>query len=104
MPQALLILSTSTSDTCVAQFPSNSQLHSMTSNEVYLVLGGDVFVGRHVVEQLKARGDTVFAFDSSQRHDDVECFPGDICVPEQVSSAIQKVISLHSIFPNLIEL
>lgn len=62
------------------------------SADVYLVLGGDVFTGRHVVEQLKARGDTVFVFDSTQRHDDVECVPGDICVLEQISNAIQKVL------------
>ncbi|KAJ7895077.1 3-beta hydroxysteroid dehydrogenase/isomerase family-domain-containing protein [Mycena leptocephala] len=60
------------------------------SKDVYLVLGGDVFVGRHVVEQLKARGDTVFVFDSTQRHDDVECYSGNICVPDQVTDAIQK--------------
>ncbi|KAJ7433102.1 3-beta hydroxysteroid dehydrogenase/isomerase family-domain-containing protein [Mycena latifolia] len=66
----------------------------MSSKDVYLVLGGDVFVGRHVVEQLKARGDT--------RNDDVECFPGDICVPDQISNAIQKTGAtciVHTISP-----
>lgn len=62
------------------------------SKDVYLVLGGDVFVGRHVVKQLKARGDTVFVFDSTQIHDDVEVFPGDICVPDEIANAIQKVL------------
>ncbi|KAJ7911425.1 hypothetical protein B0H13DRAFT_2328267 [Mycena leptocephala] len=72
------------------------------SKDVYLVLGGDVFVGRHVVEQLKARGDTVFVFDSTQRHDDVECYSGNICVPDQVTDAIQKTGAtciIHTISP-----
>ncbi|KAK7032725.1 NAD(P)-binding protein [Favolaschia claudopus] len=61
-----------------------------SSLDVYLVIGGDVLVGRHVVQQLKARGDTVFVFDSTQRHDDVECFSGDICDPDDLSRALQK--------------
>ncbi|KAJ7671487.1 3-beta hydroxysteroid dehydrogenase/isomerase family-domain-containing protein [Mycena polygramma] len=72
------------------------------SKDVYLVLGGDVFAGRHVVEQLKARGDTVFVFDSTQRHDDVECYSGDICVPGQVFDVIQKTGAtcvIHTISP-----
>ncbi|KAJ6488166.1 hypothetical protein C8R47DRAFT_1071913 [Mycena vitilis] len=72
------------------------------SKDVYLVLGGDVFAGRHVVEQLKARGDTVFVFDSTQRHDDVECYSGDICVRGQVSDVIQKTGAtcvIHTISP-----
>ncbi|KAJ7760667.1 3-beta hydroxysteroid dehydrogenase/isomerase family-domain-containing protein [Mycena maculata] len=72
------------------------------SKDVYLVLGGDVFVGRHVIEQLKARGDTVFVFDSTQRHDDVEFYPGDICIPEEISNAIQKTGAtciIHTISP-----
>ncbi|KAJ6553599.1 3-beta hydroxysteroid dehydrogenase/isomerase family-domain-containing protein [Mycena vulgaris] len=74
----------------------------MASQDVYLVLGGDVFAGRHVVEQLKARGDTVFVFDSTQKHDDVECFSGDICVPDQISSAIEKTGAtciIHTVSP-----
>ncbi|KAJ7131703.1 3-beta hydroxysteroid dehydrogenase/isomerase family-domain-containing protein [Mycena crocata] len=73
-----------------------------SSKEVYLVLGGDIFVGRHVVEQLNARGDTVFVFDATQRHDDVEYYAGDICVPEQISNAIQKsgaTCVVHAISP-----
>ncbi|KAJ7510525.1 3-beta hydroxysteroid dehydrogenase/isomerase family-domain-containing protein [Mycena galericulata] len=72
------------------------------AKDVYLVLGGDVFVGRHVIEQLKARGDTVFVFDSTQRHDDVEFYPGDICVSNEISSAIQKTGAtciIHTISP-----
>ncbi|KAJ7690078.1 hypothetical protein B0H17DRAFT_1134564 [Mycena rosella] len=74
----------------------------MASKDVYLVLGGDVFAGRHVVEQLNARGDTVFVFDSTQRHNDVECVAGDICAPDQISNAIQKTGAtciIHTISP-----
>ncbi|KAF7330213.1 NAD(P)-binding protein [Mycena venus] len=72
------------------------------SKEVYLVLGGDVFVGRHVVEQLKARGDTVFVFGPTQKHSDVECYSGDICVSDQISKVIQETGAtciIHTISP-----
>ncbi|KAJ6614884.1 3-beta hydroxysteroid dehydrogenase/isomerase family-domain-containing protein [Mycena sp. CBHHK59/15] len=72
------------------------------SRDVYLVLGGDVFVGRHVVERLKARGETVSVFDTSQKHDDVSFYSGDICVPEQIAGAIQKTGAtciIHTISP-----
>ncbi|KAJ7223062.1 3-beta hydroxysteroid dehydrogenase/isomerase family-domain-containing protein [Mycena pura] len=72
------------------------------TKDVYLVLGGDVFVGRHVVERLMARGDTVFVFDTSHTHDDVSFIPGDICVPEQISSALQQTGAtciIHTISP-----
>ncbi|KAJ7116548.1 hypothetical protein C8R44DRAFT_854921 [Mycena epipterygia] len=61
-----------------------------------------MFLQGDIVEQLKARGDTVFVFDSTQRHDDVECFPGDICVPGQISNAIQETGAtciIHTISP-----
>ncbi|GLB35206.1 putative C-3 sterol dehydrogenase [Lyophyllum shimeji] len=73
-----------------------------TSKDVYLVLGGDVFVGRHVVERLKARGDMVSVFDSSQKHVDVPFYSGEITIPEQISSAIQKsgaTCVIHTISP-----
>ncbi|KAJ7490124.1 3-beta hydroxysteroid dehydrogenase/isomerase family-domain-containing protein [Mycena galericulata] len=72
------------------------------SRDIYLVLGGDVFVGRHVVERLKARGDVVFVFDTTQRHDDVPFYAGDICVPEQISSVLQATGAtciIHTISP-----
>ncbi|KAJ7846938.1 3-beta hydroxysteroid dehydrogenase/isomerase family-domain-containing protein [Mycena leptocephala] len=70
--------------------------------DIYLVLGGDVFVGRHVVERLKARGDVVFVFDTSQQYDDVPFYPGDICEPEQISKVLQKTGAtciVHTISP-----
>lgn len=62
-----------------------------TTKDIFLVLGGDVFVGRHVVERLQARGEIVSAFDTTQNHVDVPFYHGDICTPEEISSAIQKV-------------
>ncbi|KAF8066699.1 3-beta hydroxysteroid dehydrogenase/isomerase family-domain-containing protein [Lyophyllum atratum] len=73
-----------------------------TSKDVYLVLGGDVFVGRHVVERLKARGDTVSVFDTCQKYVDVPFYSGEITVPEQISSAIQQsgaTCVIHTISP-----
>ncbi|OAX35906.1 3-beta hydroxysteroid dehydrogenase/isomerase [Rhizopogon vinicolor AM-OR11-026] len=46
--------------------------------EVYLVIGGSGFVGRHIVEHLLARGDVVSVFDIVQRHHDVDFYSGDI--------------------------
>lgn len=62
-----------------------------TIKDIFLVLGGDVFVGRHVVERLKAWGKIVSVFDTTQSHVDVPFYHGDICTPEEISSAIQKV-------------
>ena len=59
--------------------------------EVYLVIGGSGFLGRHIVEQLLERGDPVAVFDIVQRHDDVPFYSGDISDEAQVSQAIQKV-------------
>jgi sterol-4alpha-carboxylate 3-dehydrogenase (decarboxylating) len=61
------------------------------SRDVFLVLGGDVFVGRHVVERLKARGEIVSVFDATQKYVDVSFYYGDICNPEEISRAIEKV-------------
>ncbi|KAJ7634516.1 3-beta hydroxysteroid dehydrogenase/isomerase family-domain-containing protein [Roridomyces roridus] len=72
------------------------------SKDVYLVLGGDTFVGRHVVEQLKARNDTVFVFDAAASHADVQSFLGDIRDPDQISNAIQKTGAtciIHTLSP-----
>jgi sterol-4alpha-carboxylate 3-dehydrogenase (decarboxylating) len=43
----------------------------MPGSESYLVVGGCGFLGRHIVEQLLARGETqVSVFDIVQRHFD----------------------------------
>lgn len=39
--------------------------------DVYAVIGGSGLIGRQIVDKLKARGDTVFVLDVTQRHDDV---------------------------------
>lgn len=59
--------------------------------ESYLVIGGSGFLGRHIVEALVARGDTVSVFDLVQRHFDVPFYSGDITNDQDVGNAIQKV-------------
>ncbi|THU89235.1 hypothetical protein K435DRAFT_729339 [Dendrothele bispora CBS 962.96] len=71
-------------------------------SDIFLVLGGDVFVGRHVVERLKSRGDQVSVFDTTQRHVDVPFYSGDIRVEAEISDAIQKsgaTCIIHTISP-----
>lgn len=69
--------------------------------EVYLVIGGSGFLGRHIVEQLLERGDPVAVLDLVQRHHDVPFYSGDISDEAQVSQAIQKVRSLPFPLPIL---
>ena len=57
----------------------------------YLVIGGSGFLGRHIVEALLARNDTVSVFDIVQRHHDVPFYSGDISEEGQVSDALKKV-------------
>lgn len=59
--------------------------------DTYLVIGGSGFVGRHIVQQLLARGDNVSVFDIVQRYHDTPFYPGDITEQEQVAVAIRKV-------------
>ena len=61
------------------------------SKDIYLVIGGSGFLGRHIVNALVARRDTVSVFDIVQRHHDVPFYSGDITKQASVSDALSKV-------------
>ena len=65
----------------------------MTSalKDVYLVIGGSGFLGRHIVNALLARGESVSVFDIVQRHHDVPFYSGDITEKISISDALSKV-------------
>ncbi|VDC04480.1 unnamed protein product [Peniophora sp. CBMAI 1063] len=60
----------------------------MGGKDVYMVIGGSGFLGRHMVKALLARGDSVCVFDIVQRYDDTPFYPGDISDEAQVSAAL----------------
>jgi len=57
-----------------------------------MVIGGNGFLGRHIVLQLLERGDIVSAFDIVERYNDVQFYSGDISDQESVASALRKVL------------
>lgn len=59
--------------------------------DIYIVIGGSGFLGRHIVDQLRARGDNVSVFDIVQRYHDVPFYSGDITNVESLSKALREV-------------
>ncbi|PAV17340.1 C-3 sterol dehydrogenase [Pyrrhoderma noxium] len=63
---------------------------SAQQKDVYIVIGGSGFVGRHIVEALVNRGDTVSVLDIVQRYHDVPFYSADISIQTQVEDAFRK--------------
>lgn len=71
----------------------------MSQRDVYMVIGGNGFLGRHIVLQLLERGDIVSAFDIVERYNDVQFYSGDISDQESVASALRKVLIFLPCYP-----
>ncbi|KAJ7505379.1 C-3 sterol dehydrogenase [Mycena galericulata] len=58
--------------------------------DIYMVVGGSGFVGRHIVQQLVDRGDNVSVLDLVQRYHDVPFYSADITDQAQVAAALRS--------------
>ena len=86
----LLIVRLVDSPSCL--FPPPLQIPmSAHKKDIYLVIGGSGFLGRHIVQGLLDRGDSVSVFDIVQRYHDVPFYSGDITEEGAVAQALQTV-------------
>ncbi len=63
----------------------------MSPGNVYLVLGGETHIGRHIVQRLHNCGDVVSSFGRQQKYEDVPFYPGDVCNKADIVKAIKLV-------------
>lgn len=70
------------------------------TKDIYMVIGGNGFLGRHIVQQLLNRGDIVSVFDIVERYSDVSFYSGDITDQDSVASALRKVRLQHVLRPS----
>ena len=96
IPAAVIsqIPSTFTSNKKAGHYKETSlhpKMSQTKSRDVYLVIGGNGFLGRHIVQQLLDRGDIVSVFDIVERYKDVSFYSGDITDRDSVASALRKV-------------
>jgi sterol-4alpha-carboxylate 3-dehydrogenase (decarboxylating) len=73
-----------------ASEPFNPHMDDAKPQDVYLVVGGSGLLGRHIVERLRDRGDTVAVLDLVQRFDDTPFYSGDIAEEGLVLSVLKK--------------